>query len=117
MTRAGRYRATGRVGRIDEMDVIFRTNQLERCYAESARAVRQWGPDVAERYNIAVTFLKSARNMQDAYNISSLHLHPLRGSRTGQLSIRLAGRWRLIITRGDTERSVIVEEVSNHYDD
>ena len=99
------------------MDVIFRTNQLERCYAQSAQAVRQWGPDVAERYNITVTFLKSARNMQDAYNISSLHLDPLRGSRTGQLSIRLAGRWRLIITRGETEHSVIVEEVSNHYDD
>ena len=99
------------------MDVSFRTNHLERCYAESARAVQQWGPDVAERYIVAITFLKSARDMQDAYNISFLHLHPLRGSRTGQLSIRLAGRWRLIIARGNTEHSVIVEEVSNHYGD
>ena len=55
--------------------------------------------------------------MQAAYNIRSLRLHPLKGARKGELSIYLTGRWRLIVTPGDTEESVIIQEVSNHYDD
>ena len=31
------------------------------------------------------------------------------------MSIHLTDRWRLIVTPGDTEESVVVEEVSNHY--
>ena len=99
------------------MDVSFRTNQLERCYSEFDRAVRQWGPDVGERYITAITHLRAARDWRDVYNIQSLRLHSLRGSRTGQLSIRLTGRWRIIVARGNTDASVIIEEVSNHYDD
>ena len=33
------------------------------------------------------------------------------------MSIYLTGRWRLIVTKGDTEETVVIEEVSNHYDD
>ena len=42
---------------------------------------------------------------------------PSNCSERGDLSIRLTGRWRLIVTKGDTEESVIIEEVSDHYDD
>ena len=43
--------------------------------------------------------------------------HPLRGARRGELSIYLTGRWRLIVSKGDTAESIIIEGVSNHYDD
>ncbi len=33
------------------------------------------------------------------------------------MSIYLTGKWRLIVMKGDTEEKVIVNEVSNHYDD
>ena len=55
-------------------------------------------------------------NFQEAYTVRSFQLHPLRSSRRGELSIRLTGRWRLIVTKGSTEESLIIEEVSDHYD-
>ena len=99
------------------MEVTFRTNQLQRCYEESNRAIQQWGPDVGRQYIVRINRLYAVSNFQEAYKIQSMHLHPLRSSGRGELSIRLTGRWRLIVTKGDTEESVIIEEVSNHYDD
>ena len=46
-----------------------------------------------------------------------MRLHPLKGSKRGELSIYLTGKWRLIVVKGETEESVIVKEVSNHYGD
>ena len=46
-----------------------------------------------------------------------MRLHPLKGSKRGELSNHLTGKWRLIVTKGDTEEHAIVREVSNHYDD
>ena len=99
------------------MEVNFRTNQLRRCYADSSRATRRWGTEVASQYVLRINRLYAISNFQEAYNVQSFHLHPLRSSRRGELSIRLTGRWRLIVTKGDTEESVIIEEVSDHYDD
>ena len=51
------------------------------------------------------------------YSIPSLRFHPLRGSRRGELPTYPTGRWILIVMEGDTAQSIIIEEVSNHYDD
>ena len=99
------------------MEVIFRTNQLLRCYESSSRATRQWGAEVGRQYILRINQLYAVSNFQEAYKIQSMYLHPLRSSGRGELSIRLTGRWRLIVTKGDTEESVIIEEVSDHYDD
>ncbi len=99
------------------MEVSFRTNRLQRNYEESARAIRQWGPDVGRKYITRINALQAVRNFQEVYNIRAMRLHPLKGSKRGELSIYLTGRWRLIVTKGDTEESVTIEEVSNHYDD
>ena len=99
------------------MEVIFRTNELRRCYVESARAMRRWGPDVGRRYIARINQLYAASDFQQLYNIRALRLHPLHGPHIGKLSITLTGRWRLIVREGDSADSVIIEEVSNHYDD
>ena len=99
------------------MEVTFRNNRLRRCFEDSSRATRQWGADVARQYVLRINRLYAISNFQAAYAVQSFHLHPLRSSRRGELSIRLTGRWRLIVTKGDTEESVIIEEVSDHYDD
>lgn len=99
------------------MEVSFRTNRLQRNYEESARAIRQWGPDVGRKYITRINALYAVRNFQEVYNIRAMRLHPLKGSKRGELSIYLTGRWRLIVTKGHTEESVTIEEVSNHYDD
>ena len=99
------------------MVVIFRTNQLLRNYQESAKAARQWGADVGRRYITRINELYAVKDFQEAYNIHSMRLHPLKGSKRGELSIHLTAKWRLIVTKGDTEEQVIIREVSNHYAD
>ena len=99
------------------MEVSFRTKRLLRNYEESDRAIRQWGANVGRQYVKRINELYAVKDFQEAYNVRSMRLHPLKGSRRGELSIYLIGRWRLIVTEGETEEHVIVEEVSNHYGD
>lgn len=99
------------------MEVGFRTNELRRCYETSARAIRRWGPDVGRKYITRIRQLYAASSFSQLYNNKALRLHPLQGPHRGKFSIYLTGRWRLIVTQGDTEDSLNVEEVSNHYDD
>ena len=99
------------------MEVTFRINQLRRNYEESARGTRQWGADVGRKYITRINELYAAKDFREAYNIRSMRLHPLKGSKRGELSNHLTGKWRLIVTKGDTEEHAIVREVSNHYDD
>ena len=99
------------------MQVVFRTRQLQRNYEDTTRAITDWGYEVSRRYADRVNHLYEARDFYQLYDARRLCLHPLRGSRTGKLSIYLTGRWRLIVTRGDTAQSIIIEVVSNHYDD
>ena len=73
--------------------------------------------EVGRRYITRVNELYAVRDLQEAYNIRSMRLHPLKGSKRGELSVYLTGRWRLIVTEGETEESVVIRDVSNHYDD
>ena len=99
------------------MEVVFRTRRLRRNYEDPNRATIDWGHDVSRRYAQRINELRQAQDFQQLYAIPALRLHPLRGSRSRELSIYLTGRWRLIVTRGDKPQSIIIEEVSNHYDD
>ena len=99
------------------MEVSFRTRQLRRCYEESARAVQRWGPEVARKFITRIKQLQAIADFQQAYTVRAMRLHALKGSNRGELSITLTGRWRLIVTKGEREDSVIIGEVSNHYDD
>lgn len=99
------------------MEVVFRTRQLRRNYEDATRAITDWGHDVGQRYIQRIHEILDAQNISQLYRIPALRLHPLRGSRSGELSMYLTGRWRLIVTRGDTPQTIIIAEVSNHYDD
>ena len=99
------------------MEVTFRTNQLRRNYQESARATRQWGADVGRKYITRINELYAVKDFQEVYSVKSMRLHPLKGSKRGELAIYLTGKWRLIVMQGDTAEHVIIREVSNHYDD
>lgn len=99
------------------MQVIFRTRQLQRNYESWDQAVRQWGRPVARIYIFRIAQFREIEDFYQLYGIPSLRLHRLHGSRNDALSIYLVGRWRLIVTKGDTEQSIVIEEVSNHYDD
>ena len=99
------------------MEVIFRTRQLQRNYEDVRRAAMQWGYDVGRMYINRIDKILEVESFRKLYEYSHLRLHPPRGSRMGEYSIYLTGRWRLIVTLGDAGQSVIINEVSNHYDD
>jgi proteic killer suppression protein len=93
------------------MDVEFGSQQLMKCYQESGRAMRRWGPDAGRRYIARVNALYAAKKFSDLYTIKSLGLHPLKGERGGQFAITLHGRWRLIIVP-EREDAVRIKEVT-----
>ena len=97
------------------MDVEFRTRRLERCFERVSMAVREWGPEVGPRYVERVRAIQRARDFEHLYGFRALDLHPLRGDRRGQYAIRLTGRMRLIIERGDEPDTVIVVEVVDYH--
>ena len=99
------------------MIVQFATNQLERCYEDFREGARSWGADVAKRYQDRIDLMLVTASFQQIFPIAALRLHPLRGGRAGQYSIRLTGRWRLILTPSPDGNEVLVQEVSNHYGD
>jgi proteic killer suppression protein len=97
------------------MRVLFRNRSLERCFVSVKEANQTWGQDVGRRYIQRVALLLDAERFDDLFTATALHLHPLSGDRRGQYAMTLQGRWRLIVT---IERdTIIVEEVTNHYDD
>lgn len=98
------------------MQVLFRSRRLAECAATEREAVREWGLDVGHRYGQRVALLAQTARIEDLYTLVSLRFHALRGERQGQYSLTIVGRWRLILTVQD-ETTIVVEEVSNHYDD
>lgn len=100
------------------MRVQFADRNLERCYRELAVARRQWGERVAGAYIRRVNVLYAARDARDLFALRALDIHPLKGERKGQYSIRLGERERLIVTFADEDLTIVrIEEVSKHYGD
>lgn len=98
------------------MEVVFGSQELMKCYQESDRATRKWGPDVGRRYIQRVNALYAHKKFSDLYTMRSLRLHPLKGEREGQYAITLLARWRLVIVPVGEDK-VRLEEVAQHYGD
>jgi plasmid maintenance system killer protein len=100
------------------MRVRFAARKLERCYRELALARREWGERVARAYVRRINTLYAARDIRDLFALRALDMHPLKGERKGQYSIRLGDRERLIVTFAGEDLTIVrVEEVSKHYGD
>ena len=99
------------------MIVKFRNKTLKDCYEDANRASQAWGTRVARRYIQRIEQIQAMPTFHSLFSIQSLRLHPLKGNRRGQFALTLIGRYRLIIERDDSSDTVLVSEVSNHYDD
>ena len=98
------------------MNVEFANNALARRFQDEGLAQRAWSQRVARRYIMRVDVLMKIQEFDDLFTIPQLHIHPLTGNRQGKWAITLQGRWRLIIERQGDD-SILVKEVTNHYDD
>ena len=99
------------------MELRFGDNRLLRCFEREDRAIRQWGPDVGRRYVERVHFIRGLDTWDDLFRFQFLHCHPLRHGREGQYSIRLTGRWRLIVEPvADSARELRIARVEDYHD-
>ena len=100
------------------MQVKFRTKELEQAYTTERKAVRLWGQQVARKYVQRVDVLYAAADADDLFKIPPLRFHPLGGDKDGNYALTLHDRFRLIVSFEDRAMTaVVIEEVSNHYDD
>lgn len=92
--------------------------KLQRCFAQHKAAVREWGELVARRYVQRVQILRACQSIQELRTMQALRFHELKGNLEGYYAIILAGRSRLILSFPDeTQHTVLVEEVNQHYGD
>ena len=99
------------------MQVTFRTAQLERCYKEINAGTRRWGEAVARRYVQRISILYAAASIADLRAMTALRFHALKGDRAAQYALWLGGRARLVVSFSEDEKTVMVEEVNQHYGD
>ena len=98
------------------MEVSFQSQKLLRCYKEASTATRAWGPVVGRRYIQMVNELSSLPEFSDLFAVVRMRAHPYK-SRPGSYALDMTGRWRLVVRTSERNDQVIIEEVSNHYDD
>jgi plasmid maintenance system killer protein len=104
-------------GRGDRVIVKFRTDELLKWF-ESAKAARKaLGEQIATAYRRQIELLQAAPNTAELSKIPQLHFKAMaKGSpREGKYGVRLSGMMRMVVSiEGQT---VVVEEVSKHYEE
>jgi plasmid maintenance system killer protein len=98
-----------------EMNFRFADNRLRRAYERHAVAFREWGAIAGEAYIARIGQIKRAANLDDLH-AGPGKFEPLTGDRKGQYSFRLTKGRRLIVTLEDDGQTVVVQEVSDHYE-
>ena len=98
------------------MRVSFRTRALPRAAGSREEAARHWGPWVGRRYRRAIDALYALDRWEDIYRLRQWRVHKLRGARSERHALELGRRARLELRVMD-ERTVRIEEVSQHYGD
>jgi toxin HigB-1 len=100
------------------VQVSFRTTELQQAYVKHGKGRRLWGDAVARKYVDRINILYAAQSADDLFKIPPLRFHPLEGDREGKYALTLHDRFRLVVSFEDKAMTrVVVEEVSNHYDD
>ena len=100
------------------VQIRFRNNKLETCFASYKQACRTWDDVVARKYIQRIGLIQTVKDLKELCALPGLKCHPLKGDRQGEYAISLTGFWRLIFTlQGEQLEIAMLEEVSKHYDD
>ena len=70
-----------------------------------------------KKYIQRIRFILDTPSFDALRGIRSFRLHSLRGQLAGRFAIDLNNRWRIILTYNEDEETVLILEVTNHYDD
>ena len=78
------------------MEVQFGDDNLDRLETDHAYTGR-WSQAIVNVFRRRMQLIRDALDERDFYALKSLHFEKLKGSRQGQLSMRLNDQYRLII--------------------
>ena len=96
------------------MYIEFATNRLANIGTNLEKAIKLFGVEVGRKYIQRLAVLKAVDNFHELYGHRALRLHPLKGKRAGQYSIKLTGNFRLVISRIE-ENKVCILEVEDYH--
>src|SRR5437868_10065698 len=101
------------------MDIEFKDKRLEKVENGTASdLVASKVPlEIVERFRSRLQLLRSAPDERTIRNWKSLHYEKLKGERTGQRSIRLNQKWRLIfiIDEDRNPKKIIILKIEDYH--
>jgi len=100
------------------VDFEFSEGKLEKLYTRGTGA-HAYPEGVVDSFLRRVRTVDAARDERDLRVPASVHFEKLRGNYAGSYSLRLKGRWRLIlriVSRQD-RKVVVIDEITQHYGD
>ena len=99
------------------MRYTIKDKKLAKLY-ESGKGLSDYPPEVVAAFQRRLATIAAATSEQDLYGLAALHYEKLQGRRRGQRSMRLHDRWRLIVAIEEDMQgqSMVILEISNHYD-
>ena len=103
------------------MHVKFKSKKYEKFYQDDKYRRSKAGSKIcpqklAPRFVQRIDLIQEVRDLNDLKQLPGLHCHLLTGDLKGHYAVTLQGKWRLILMLEDNEQTVVVEEVSNHYE-
>lgn len=100
------------------MEFRFTDAKLERLYTKGIGA-RRYPDDVVNAFLRRVRAIEAADDERDLRLPASVHFEKLKGRYAGKNSMKLKGRWRLILRISSTEgrQVVLIDEMTKHYGD
>lgn len=79
------------------MDIVFKDERLRDELYDPKSRQRRWGPANAKAIARRLDNLKAAPTLAALAAIPQAGCHELKGDRQGQLAVRAAGGWRIVI--------------------
>ena len=98
------------------MDVAFKSPDLDRLETDAAFNAG-FSDAVVRAYRKAMAHIRAASDERTLYSRRSFHFEKLKGNRTGQYSMRLNDKWRLIVVieGEDPHRTIVVCEIVDYH--
>ena len=96
----------------------FSDRKLEKLYTEGAGA-HKYPEGLVDAFLRRVRTIERAKDERDLRALKSLHFEKLKSDRAGSYSMRLKGRWRLIlrIVAEEDRKTPVIDEIIQHYGD
>lgn len=79
------------------MDIVFKDARLREDLLDPKKRQKRWGPDNAKALARRLDNLAAAATLEALRMLPQAGCHELKGDRKGQLSVRAAGGWRLVL--------------------